>query len=133
MLRRNAPHFVQYVLARYFYADSGPEQLSWMLPNFPASNMDQTGTTDFKRYSFDDFNDLVELMVCPSGLSEHYDKMNQRVGDNAKAAGLLPEDNCVVALACLYSSNSFSSLNETDKVKVRKSVSSVISSSLIIA
>ena len=41
LLRRNAPHFVQYVLARYFSSESGSEQLSWMLPNFFASKVDQ--------------------------------------------------------------------------------------------
>ena len=118
LLRRNAPHFVQYVLARYFSSESGSEQLSWMLPNFSASKVDQTC---LKRYSFDDLNELVDL-TPKSSLVELYDLMNQRVGDTARAAGILPEDNCVVALACLYSSNSFSSLNEPDKVKVRCSL-----------
>ena len=77
--------------------------------------MDQTC---LKRYSFDDLNDIVDL-TPKSSLVELYDLMNHRVGDNARAAGLLPEDNCVVALACLYSSNSFSSLSEPDQVKVR--------------
>ena len=86
-----------------------------MLPNFSASKVDQTC---LKRYSFDDLNELVDL-TPKSSLVELYDLMNQRVGDTARAAGILPEDNCVVALACLYSSNSFSSLNEPEKVKVR--------------
>ena len=118
LLRRNAPHFVQYVLARYFSSESGSEQLSWMLPNFSASKVDQTC---LKRYSFDDLNELVDL-TPKSSLVELYDLMNHRVGDTARAAGILPEDNCVVALACLYSSNSFSSLNEPDKVQVRSSL-----------
>ena len=118
LLRRNAPHFVQYVLARYFSSESGSEQLSWMLPNFSASKVDQTC---LKRYSFDDLNELVDL-TPKSSLVELYDLMNHRVGDTARAAGILPEDNCVGALACLYSSNSFSSLNEPDKVQVRCSL-----------
>ena len=121
MLRRNAPHFVQYVLARYFHADSGSEQLSWMLPNFSASKMLTSGSpSDLRRYSFVDLNDTLELMVGQApALHDLMNQMNQRVGGNAKAASLLPEDNCMVALACLYSSNSFSSLYEPDKVKVR--------------
>ena len=125
LLRRNSPHFVQYVLARYFYADSGSEQLSWMLPHFIASQV-QAG---LKRFSFDDFNDLVELMVGHGAAL--YDRMNQGVVNNAQAAGLMLEDNCVVALACLYSSNSFASLNEPDRVKVRKSVRSKTTPTMI--
>ena len=42
-----------------------------------------------------------------------------RVGYPARAAGIVLEDTCVVALACLFSSNCFLSLDEPEKIKVR--------------
>ncbi len=105
LLSRNAPLMAQYVLARYLGADSGLEQVNWMLLGRrsapPPTPLRRTNLSAFSR-AFDDlffnrdslesYEDCVRLVVT------------RRFNNTTSTAQPIPfYCNCLVALTCLFS------------------------------
>ena len=60
LLKNNIPLYLQYVLARYFSADSGLEQLNWILEGQMSIDSIET-VTNLKRIRLSEFNTSVDL------------------------------------------------------------------------
>jgi hypothetical protein len=119
LVSRNAPLFVQYILGRYFGAKSGREQLAWMLNNVVPRSAGGRHCGDLAAVPFKTFNELLTLMVDKSAEQPAlYEVYISRLA--ASSASITTDMNYVVALACLYSSNVFSSLENQHTVQVRQ-------------
>ncbi len=60
LLCRNGPLFVQYLLGRYFSANTGKEQVTWLLAGAePQTFMDVPPWMEFKFVSFEAFTDAL--------------------------------------------------------------------------
>ena len=58
LLKNNIPLYIQYILARYFHADTGMEQLTWMLEGQVAIESIEE-VTNLTRISFNEYNTTV--------------------------------------------------------------------------
>ncbi len=116
LLARNAPNFVQYIFGRYLGAPTGQDQLKWLLlGETRLRKKDGTSATvDAGLADYDRVSKLMGLSTGPVGDHASFEIYVSRL--NAASEWLKHDATCVVALACLYSWNAFSSLNNPEAV-----------------
>lgn len=100
LLCRNTPLFIQYLVARYFHASTGMEQLQWMVASKlspqPVSYKDDVFTVSPHR-----FNEAVKIFAKDASL-ESYERFGKFITENSVFDFRC---NSLVAMACLYSTS----------------------------
>jgi hypothetical protein len=113
LLQTNVKLYFQYVLARYFSSNSGPEQLSWILQDNlshkQAENL-KIGLTEIRLSECEHLN----KMFYSSEFAKIY-------ADYCNDIGFLynfsPKCNGLVAQVILFNTNGINSLTEPEKIK----------------
>jgi len=78
LLKNNVPLYLQYVMARYFSAETGIEQLNWILEGqLVMESLEEI--TKLSRISFNEFNSTVQMFPT-SESAELYLRYSENVG-----------------------------------------------------
>ena len=112
LLKNNVPLYLQYILARYFNAETGFEQINWILEG--QITFDSDDLSKFQKFSFDDFNMSAKLCETPE-VSEFY----HQCSENISIFYPFPQFcNGLVANMLLYQTNDLMSqeLHESNRI-----------------
>ena len=71
LLKNNIPLYLQYIMARYFHADTGMEQLTWMLEGQVAIDSIED-VTNLSRISFTEYNTTVNWIMSADKANIYY-------------------------------------------------------------
>ena len=78
LLKHNIPFYLQYIMARYFSADTGLDQLNWILEGpITFDSLDQVSS--FQKLNFEEYNQFVKLCET-SELAEFYQQCSENIG-----------------------------------------------------
>jgi len=71
LLKNNIPLYLQYIMARYFHADTGMDQLTWMLEGQVAIDSIED-VTNLSRISFNEYNTTVNWILSADKANVYY-------------------------------------------------------------
>jgi hypothetical protein len=112
LLCRNTPLFVQYILGRYFMADTGQDQMLWILASQAQAQALLYNHTNLNHVSFKLFDHALNLFHEHSA-TEIYEEHARRISIPTLSTGC----NSLVALAVLYSTSYAMFMDDHDAVQ----------------
>ena len=110
LLKNNSQLYIQYILARYFSADTGLEQVLWVSQgNFPSKNI-----STLHKISFEEFNRCTNLFQC-SEAADHYSQLS---GNIDSFYPLTLQCTAMVANLLLFNTDELVKKNLVDATKI---------------
>jgi hypothetical protein len=110
LLKNNSQLYIQYILARYFSADSGLDQISWMSQEAKPSKT----TSVVNQISFEEFNRCTNLFQCAEA-ADHYSQLS---GNIESFYPLTLQCTAMVANLLLFNTDELVKKNLVDAAKI---------------